>query len=311
MNDGGNGKRRERPMRSIFNSEEEDECERLEREAEYPKKIFKEDKKEMNTTNGIKFRIIRVDQDQRQCSANISSASQTFKENFLEPLFTSNEQGKVNFESQTPDLMEGKSNKEEVLKCEDKEEETMNKIVENGNAVKEIPVEIEMAEMNNANENDMQEDTAKIETGIINNQESLPFKKRKKPASKRNGGKQMLDKKVVAKNSIEIKERAQVLNYMKEYNRPFSIQNVFDGFKGEVKRQNLQKILESLVKEGELTSKDFNKLMIYMIHPNNVPGPPKEEIERLDKEMTDYQDKLNSIYEQINESKESKCAVLK
>jgi len=318
MNDGGNGRRRERSMKSMSNSGEEDEYEYLERKAERPKKAFKEDRKEMNTTNPIKFRIIRVDQDQRQCSADIMINSQISKENFLEPLYTSKEQGKTNFESQISDLVNKESEKEEVLKCDNKEGETMSESVRNGNIVKEVSIEVEIAEVSNVSGNDMQEDTTNIEASKLlektcasNSQELLLPKKRKKPVSKRNGEKQMLDKRAILENSIETKERAQVLNYMKEHKRPFSAQNVFDGLKGEVKKLNLQRILESLVKEGELISKDFSKLMIYMVHPNNIPTPPREEIERLDKEMADYQDKLSNTYNQVKENKESNFMILK
>lgn len=309
MNDSGNGKHRERPMKSISNSEEKEECGLCGREPELAKKILKEDRKEVNTTNCVKFRIIRVDQDQKQCTINKAAYKQekVLTEDFLEAPQTIEEEDKVNIKNQEKDSVGKEEVKEEGIKSEG-----MIEVAERKGIEEQENIEVKMAELNNINENDMHEDISKVEACkslecITDTYEPLikPVK-RKRPASKRNGHKQLPDKKPFIEDDIDAKEKALILQYMSEHNRPCSMQNIFDGLKGQVRRLTIHKILKSLVEEGQLVSKDFNKLMVYMINPKTMPTIPKEEIERLNSEMAEYHNKLNNTLNQIKQSQQRK-----
>lgn len=330
MINNGNAKRRQRPMKSNSEGGEEDEEEKLGRDSRPPKKQFKEETREDSVRNCVKFCIVRVDQH----SSLSALPSPAPRPNPLiqqqEPLPSSPENDSLPFPqpASPAEVVEqeaepggenlgGEGNAgEEASKGEAECRATGGE-----GADARMCVEGAKEEPRAGGGNDMREDTLHAEGCKLMEESSVADSKcespevsksmkRKKPTPKRNGGKQAADKKTVLESSADPIEKARILAYMKEQNRPFSAQNVFENLKGEIKKPTIQFILESLVKDGELISKDFSKLMIYMINPNTMPTIPQEEIEKQDKEMADCQSQLLVTFERIKERKESKTIVI-
>eukprot|EP00434_Breviolum_minutum_P030260 symbB.v1.2.026766.t1/scaffold2699.1/size140064/1 len=52
----------------------------------------------------------------------------------------------------------------------------------------------------------------------------------------------------------------KVLEYMRQQNRPYNSQNVFDNLHGAVPKASVQAIMESLVTDGKLLLKEYGKI---------------------------------------------------
>eukprot|EP00826_Nyctotherus_ovalis_P043485 TRINITY_DN4586_c0_g3_i1.p1 TRINITY_DN4586_c0_g3~~TRINITY_DN4586_c0_g3_i1.p1 ORF type:complete len:325 (+),score=90.66 TRINITY_DN4586_c0_g3_i1:153-1127(+) len=323
MINNGNAKRRQQPMKSTSDGGEEDECEKLMQESHPPKKVFKEESKEANTPNCVKFCIIRVNQDRTQPALPppVPRPNPLLDSPEKDSLLSPQPISSAGVRGQEFEKRGESSRREGSVREEASGGEAECEVASSKGADERMCVEALKEELRNGGGNDMQEDTLNAEacklmeeSSVADNKCESPevFKsmKRKKPTPKRNGGKQAADKKTVLENSIDPIEKARILAYMKEQNRPFSAQNVFENLKGEIKKPTIQSILESLVKDGELISKDFSKLMIYMINPRAMPTIPQEEIERQDKEMADCQSQLLATFEHIKERKESKAVII-
>ncbi|KAK9828453.1 hypothetical protein WJX72_000067 [[Myrmecia] bisecta] len=91
---------------------------------------------------------------------------------------------------------------------------------------------------------------------------------------------------------------ARVLNYIKEQNRPFNVQNIADMMaQFGIKKGQIQKAVDSLVEEGKVICKEFGKSKIYM--------PPQDEAEVLPKEEMDAKQKrLKELTEQATQEAE-------
>ena len=113
-------------------------------------------------------------------------------------------------------------------------------------------------------------------------------KKKKKTGGKKGGG-----------NS---EDKARVLTYLKEQNRPYSALNVFDNLHGEIKKAELQKILDTLTEEKEIQCKDFNKFIIYLTNQDKMPTVPQEELDQIDKEIDECREKLKDLTDKYKEN---------
>lgn len=100
-------------------------------------------------------------------------------------------------------------------------------------------------------------------------------------------------------------DKAKILAYMREQNRPYSILNIFDNLHGEIKKAELQKHLDSLVAEGELQSKDFGKFVVYLAHQDKMPTVPQEELNKMDAEIDSLREKMKDLSEQYKEKQKS------
>eukprot|EP00826_Nyctotherus_ovalis_P064939 TRINITY_DN9535_c0_g3_i1.p1 TRINITY_DN9535_c0_g3~~TRINITY_DN9535_c0_g3_i1.p1 ORF type:complete len:192 (+),score=57.69 TRINITY_DN9535_c0_g3_i1:92-667(+) len=132
--------------------------------------------------------------------------------------------------------------------------------------------------------------------------------KHPKRETKKGEGKRKRRKKLTG-DSINPEDKARVLNYMKEQNRPYSALNVFDNLHGEIKKTEVQRILDVLVEEGEVKSKDFGKFVIYLFNQDKMPVVSKDEIEKTDKEINDHKEKLKALTDKLKEKQKSTCTI--
>ncbi|CAI2369696.1 unnamed protein product [Moneuplotes crassus] len=84
-------------------------------------------------------------------------------------------------------------------------------------------------------------------------------------------------------NDVEAKEA--ISKYMEAQNRPYSIQNIIDNLRGEIRKAQTQKILDALTEENILTCKEYGKAKIYLINQDIFPETTNEDLEKLDKEI--------------------------
>lgn len=117
-------------------------------------------------------------------------------------------------------------------------------------------------------------------------------KKREGKKKKRTGGK---------KGECTAEDKCKVLEYLKEQNRPYSALNVFDNLHGEIKKGEMQKVLDALVEEEEVKAKDFGKFVIYLANQDKMPTVPREELERMDKEIDECRERLKNVSEECKE----------
>ncbi|CAK9064158.1 unnamed protein product [Durusdinium trenchii] len=74
--------------------------------------------------------------------------------------------------------------------------------------------------------------------------------------------------KKLTKDEMEVK----VLEYMRQQNRPYNAQNVFDNLHGAVPKGSVQTIMESLVTEGKLLIKEYGKIKVFLVSQSLVVG---------------------------------------
>ncbi|CAE7423177.1 HOP2 [Symbiodinium natans] len=56
----------------------------------------------------------------------------------------------------------------------------------------------------------------------------------------------------------------KVLEYMRQQNRPFNAQNVFDNLHGAVPKGSVQTIMDALCAAGKLVLKEYGKIKVYL-----------------------------------------------
>jgi len=128
--------------------------------------------------------------------------------------------------------------------------------------------------------------------------------KRAKRETKKGDGTRKRRKKA-GEDKVNVEDKVKVLNYMKEQNRPYSALNVFDNLHGEVRKAEVQKILDVLVEENQIKSKDFGKFAIYLFNQEKIPMVPKNELDNMDKEIHEYKEKLKNLTNELKEKQKS------
>eukprot|EP00913_Durusdinium_trenchii_P034246 g32050.t1 len=79
---------------------------------------------------------------------------------------------------------------------------------------------------------------------------------------------------VVSYNAAFLQDEMEVkvLEYMRQQNRPYNAQNVFDNLHGAVPKGSVQTIMESLVTEGKLLIKEYGKIKVFLVSQSLVVG---------------------------------------
>lgn len=99
--------------------------------------------------------------------------------------------------------------------------------------------------------------------------------KNSKPKSKeKNQKKSFTDKEAYAK----------IKKFMIEQNRPYSVQNIIDLNKGQIKKAQVQKTLDKLLEEDIVIMKEYNT-KIYLANQNQFEKINQNDIEALDKQI--------------------------
>ena len=82
-------------------------------------------------------------------------------------------------------------------------------------------------------------------------------------------------------------------------NRPYSLINIFDNLHGNVKKGQLQKILDSLTEEKKLIMKEYNT-KIYLANQDNFPQVSEEELNKLDNDINLIREENKKLKEEYN-----------
>ena len=99
---------------------------------------------------------------------------------------------------------------------------------------------------------------------------------------------------------IEIGDpKEYVLNYMINQNRPYSLINIFDNLHGNIKKGQLQKILDLLTEEKKLIMKEYNT-KIYLANQDNFPFVSDEELNKLDEEINLIKEENKKLKDDFN-----------
>lgn len=96
-------------------------------------------------------------------------------------------------------------------------------------------------------------------------------------------------------------DESVIFQYMKEANRPYSVQNIFDNLRGEVKKAQCQKVLDSLTDKGKLQAKDFGKAKIYLINQSLMPEADEGELQQLDADIQEKTSELNHLNSELKQ----------
>ncbi len=99
---------------------------------------------------------------------------------------------------------------------------------------------------------------------------------------------------------IEIGDpKEYVLNYMINQNRPYSLINIYDNLHGNIKKGQLQKILDLLTEEKKLIMKEYNT-KIYLANQDNFPFVSDEELNKLDEEINLIKEENKKLKDDFN-----------
>lgn len=98
------------------------------------------------------------------------------------------------------------------------------------------------------------------------------------------------DVKKLSKDEMEVK----VLEYMRQQNRPYNSQNVFDNLHGAVPKASVQAIMESLVAEGKLLLKEYGKIKVFLVSQTSVAG--SEDASNLQQQVDEVSKKRKELH---------------
>ncbi|KAL7641478.1 UNVERIFIED_CONTAM: hypothetical protein RMT77_007349 [Armadillidium vulgare] len=84
----------------------------------------------------------------------------------------------------------------------------------------------------------------------------------------------------------------KVLNYMKQQNRPYSVNDIFLNLHKEIGKTAVQKALDSLVENGSLKEKVYGKQKVYVITQDNFPPLEDGKLKELDAKINELTEDL-------------------
>jgi hypothetical protein len=112
------------------------------------------------------------------------------------------------------------------------------------------------------------------------------------------------------KNLNDKDAASRIRTFMIEQNRPYSVQNVVDLMKGQIKKTQCQNILNKLVQDEVLIMKEYNSV-IYLANQNHFDKVEQIDIEKVEKEieesktqiskLKDMNTNLNTEFKNLNE----------
>lgn len=76
------------------------------------------------------------------------------------------------------------------------------------------------------------------------------------------------------------------------------MQNIVDSLQGKIKKSVVQKSLDSLLDSKQISAKEFGKSKVYYADQSNFEVPPKEEVEKTNKQIADEQSLLYDLESQ-------------
>jgi hypothetical protein len=165
-------------------------------------------------------------------------------------------------------------------------------------------VEVSQSPGPNTSEDEVEKEIVKktkITTKTKKTNETPDKKKRTRNKSKEKNQK---------KSYTDKEAHTEISNFMKEQNRPFSVLNIVDCMKGQIKKAQCQRIMDSLVDEGVLIMKEYNT-KVYLANQDQFEKVKEEDINEIEKhieesksfisELKEIHEKLKKEYNYLNE----------
>ncbi|PPS93612.1 Homologous-pairing protein 2 [Cryptosporidium hominis] len=95
-----------------------------------------------------------------------------------------------------------------------------------------------------------------------------------------------------------------IFNYMKEQNRPYSVQNVVDNLHNIYSKKQVTDEMERLAVEGKFICKEYGKQKVYLIDQSDCKELNKDEMEALDKSISVCESELNDLEVRLKQLKQ-------
>ncbi|OII72434.1 uncharacterized protein cubi_00429 [Cryptosporidium ubiquitum] len=95
-----------------------------------------------------------------------------------------------------------------------------------------------------------------------------------------------------------------IFNYMKEQNRPYSVQNVVDNLHNVYSKKQVTDEMDRLATEGKFVCKEYGKQKVYLIDQSDCKELNKEEMEALDKSILSSESELNDLEARLKQLKQ-------
>ena len=90
-----------------------------------------------------------------------------------------------------------------------------------------------------------------------------------------------------------------ILEYLQARNRPYNVNDIFNNLHGSVGKSAVPKCLDVLVERGQVTAKQFNKQVVYVINQDNFDLPSQEELDRMDLEIASMKEQLQTAKAEV------------
>lgn len=95
-----------------------------------------------------------------------------------------------------------------------------------------------------------------------------------------------------------------IFNYMKEQNRPYSVQNVVDNLHNVYSKRQVTDEMDRLAVEGKFVCKEYGKQKVYLIDQSDCKELNKEEMEALDKMISASESELSDLEARLKQLKQ-------
>eukprot|EP00033_Pygsuia_biforma_P003494 GCRY01003824.1.p1 GENE.GCRY01003824.1~~GCRY01003824.1.p1 ORF type:complete len:211 (+),score=39.84 GCRY01003824.1:93-725(+) len=95
--------------------------------------------------------------------------------------------------------------------------------------------------------------------------------------------------------SVKTEDVQSVLDFMRDVNRPHSVQSCVDAMCGRIKKTACQRALEELTSQGTLIMKEWGKNKIFCIKQDEFPKVSDEELQELDDQLKELTESNTSL----------------
>lgn len=94
-----------------------------------------------------------------------------------------------------------------------------------------------------------------------------------------------------------------VIKYLRDQNRPYSANDIFNNLHEEIKKPTVQKALDKLVEQGRITEKVYGKQKVYVVKQEHLNAKdPGQELHDLDSKLNALSQQLASAEQELKSS---------
>lgn len=89
-----------------------------------------------------------------------------------------------------------------------------------------------------------------------------------------------------------------VIKYLRDQNRPYSANDIFNNLHEEIKKPTVQKALDKLVEQGRIMEKVYGKQKVYVVKQEHLNAKDLGQV------MHDLDSKLNALFQQLTSAEQ-------